>query len=101
MNIRAFSILCVFISIFAFSPYSSARMAPYHSVDEMCNMADIIVEGTYLGGDKVKVEQVYKVSKESKLEGEIINVEQLGKHNRKYGFRPGEGIWQLRGILVR
>ena len=90
MNIRTFSILCVFIFLFAFSPYSSADTAPDYSVDEMCNMADIIVEGTYLNGDKVKVEQVYKAPEGIKMEGEIINVEQLGKHNRKSGFDPNE-----------
>ena len=59
-----------------------AGVLPRYSIDVMCDMADVIIEGTHLGGNKVKIDKVLKDSILLDDETETLEVSRLSEHSK-------------------
>jgi hypothetical protein len=69
-----------------------ADLGPSQTVDEMCNTADLVIEGTWDGNGAVKIEKVYKESN-SAGSGEQVQVpalKRLSLHSRDWGLDGNE-----------
>lgn len=64
--------------------WASAGILPWYSITEMCDRAELIVEGEWLGGERVRVDRVYKGSAHVAA-GETIWVRTLDEHKRVVG----------------
>lgn len=69
---------------FLMTTWASAGMLPHFSVIEMCDRAEVIVEGEWLDGERMRVDRVYKGSTDVAV-GEIIWVQTLDEHVRVVG----------------
>ena len=85
--------LATLVAILGYQATLLADMLPSYSVDEMCDMADLIVEGDWLGNDAIRIDRIYKGA--SFLEGgaRTVAVSRLGAHSKVpwHGANVGEG----------
>ena len=72
---------------------ATASLFPHYSVDKMCHMAEVIVEGTYVGTGRVQIQRLYTGSPPVPKESAIIEVPALEQHTLEIGerFTPGPG----------
>lgn len=62
----------------------SADMIPQAEVDEMCLLADAIVEATWDSGDRVEIEKIYHQTKQLPEGATALDIAGLGKHQRVF-----------------
>ena len=72
----------VFVAIVAFSGIVLADSFPHFTVDAMCDKADVIIEGTCLGKNSVRIDRINKDSPFLKKDAKEIEIAQLDKHDR-------------------
>lgn len=58
---------------------------PHDTVDAMCDEAEVILEGVWLGDNRVKIDRVHKPSPLLKEESGAVEVSQLNEHSRTVG----------------
>ena len=75
----------------------SADLIPTFTVDEMCDRVSFVVEGTYLGRNRVRVSEVLKAPPHVDRDLRAVEVEHLREHNRIL-FR-GEAIGTTKLML--
>ncbi len=92
----------LFVAIFALPTTLWADDFPDYTVDAMCDMADVIIEGTYLGKNGVQIDKVYKSSPLLPKEPKRIEVSQLDKHSRTLwrGFRNDDKTLETRSLVL-
>lgn len=82
MYIRRLFWIVVFSCIFGIRSDCFADVIDRYTVEEMCERADVIAEGTHLGKNRVRLCKVYKSSPLLESKTGIINVQRLSEHNK-------------------
>lgn len=82
---KATALAAAILALLAFAAPARADSFPHTSVDLMCDRADLIIEGRWLGDDKVSIASVLKPSADLPEGTKEINVRLLGKHSRRLG----------------
>jgi len=59
---------------------------PGYSVDQMCDMADLIIEGTYLGKNRIRINKILKATPLLAKDTKVVDVVKLDQHSRSVGF---------------
>jgi len=81
MPVKNSLLLALLTACLEFQVTAWADTFPRYTVDAMCNMADVIIEGTYLGGNIVQIDRIHKSSPALNKTSKIIEVEQLQQHD--------------------
>lgn len=76
----------VFLALLGLQGTVWADIFPQHTVDKMCDKADVIIEGTYLGWDTVRIDKSHKTSPMLKKDSRTVEVARLRKHSRTLGY---------------
>lgn len=102
MPIRQGILFALFVAILPLHTTLWADIFPGVSVDEMCDKADVIIEGTYLDENDVRIDRIHKSSVLLKKESGTLEVSRLNEHSRTLwkGFRnDGKALETNRLIL--
>lgn len=90
----------ILMAVFGLPDSLCASIFPDYSVDAMCDEVDLIIEGTYLRDDEVRIERVYKGSDLLEEGTSSIEVSQLSHHSRSFGYFPGGKTLQAKKLVL-
>jgi len=76
-------LLAALLTVCGLQANAWADTFPHLSIDDMCDRADLIVEGTDLGKNKIRINKVLKESPFLPKDSRIVEVMELERHNRK------------------
>lgn len=85
-----------------FQAITWAGTLPCYTIDAMCNKADLIIEGTCLGGNKVKIDKVLKASVLLDEKAEAVEVSHLTEHGKTFwtgSVNKGETLYARKLVL--
>lgn len=85
MNIGHRTLLSFVIVALALPVIACAESLPQYSVDALCDEAEAIIEGVWLGEDNVRINKVYKTSMLLKQESTAVEVSRLNLHRKTVG----------------
>ncbi len=75
--------------------YSNAQLHadsfPHYTIYAMCDMAELIVEGKYVGDNRVEITHIHKASEHLPHDAREIEVVDLDKHDRRLWRWSGAG----------
>jgi hypothetical protein len=69
----------------AFPGNAQAALFPRYTVDAMCDKAEVIIEGLWVGGNDVRIVKVHKGSMLLEQESKSVEVSRLNQHSRTVG----------------
>ncbi len=84
MKITKQALFPVVVMIVMLQTIAWAGTLPHYTINVMCDKADTIIEGTYLGGNKVKIDKVLKASELLDDKTETIEVSRLNEHGKTF-----------------
>lgn len=76
------TIFLITILFLSFDNLARAGLLPGFTVDAMCDQSEMIVEGKYLGDNKVKILRIYKKSEHFKKNPKELEIDYFDKHSR-------------------